>query len=137
MTRFRSSPAEGFRTAPHACVRITHRSRGVILWAAAAALAWWGAGRAIAQPTGSPPGTPRAVGSQAPPLEVLLHGVDRGQQPTASVVERPIRLAAGKSVIVELVEKGKKEPLPIVRTSVGIKEIAEAVVAAAERTLDN
>ncbi|MGB9623392.1 MAG: type II and III secretion system protein family protein [Phycisphaerae bacterium] len=51
------------------------------------------------------------------------------------MVERPIRLAAGKSVIVELVEKGKKEPLPIVRASVGIREIAEAVVATPRQVL--
>jgi len=134
MTGFNRSPAGGFRTASRALVRTACGARDVALWVAV--FVCWGAGGAIAQPASPrPAGSPQTGGGQTVPLEVVMHGLDRNQQPVTSVAERPIRLAVGKSVIVELMEKGKKEPLPIIRTSVGIKEIAEAVVATPRQVL--
>jgi pilus assembly protein CpaC len=102
------------------------------LWGIAAAVmcscwcwCWCGAAAGAQPPTGD-------VSSS---IEVVVHGVDRMQKPVTLASDRPVRLAVGKSVIVELVEKGKTEPIPIIRASVGIKEVAEAVVATPKQVL--
>lgn len=96
------------------------------LWAAVAATVCCRAGSANAQP---------ATNAGSGLLEVVVHGVDQTQKPIVLASDRPIRLAVGKSTIVELVEKGRHEPLPIIRASIGIKEVAEAVVATPKQVL--